>query len=142
MARGRVTARTGLKWHGTCRRPLAMTSCGRVVTKEGAASPSEIPRSPRMAAGSPLFFAALLLASELRAQTPGASLIAQRVDQPPKLEDFLAPEPPAGAVRVSDFRQREPGDGVPVSVPTTAYVSYEDRKSTRLNSSHTVSSYA
>src|SRR5213079_1051180 len=55
-----------------------------------------------------------------------ASLLAQRVNQPPNLEDFLAPEPPAGAVRVSDFRQREPGDGVPVSVPTTAYVSYDD----------------
>src|SRR5919106_291533 len=33
----------------------------------------------------------------------------------------------AGAgVRVTDFRQREPGDGVPVSRGTTAYVSYDD----------------
>jgi len=89
----------------------------------------EISRSPRKAAGPSLLFAALLLASEpLRAQTPRARLVAQRVDQPPKLEEFLAPDPPAGGVRVAEFRQREPGDGVPVSVPTTAYVSYDDAK--------------
>jgi len=88
---------------------------------------SEISRSPRKAAGPSLLFAALLLASEpLRAQTPGPSLVAQRVDQPPRLEDFLASDPPAGGVRVTEFRQREPGDGVPGSVPTTAYVSYDD----------------
>jgi len=87
---------------------------------------SEISRS-RKAAGPPLLFAALLCAWEpLRAQTPGASLVAQRVDQPPRLEDFLGPNPPAGGVRVTDFRQREPGDGVPASVPTAAYVSYDD----------------
>src|SRR5207249_9341769 len=44
----------------------------------------------------------------------------------PKLEDFLTPDPKGGGVRVTEFRQREPGDGVPVSVPTTAYVSYDD----------------
>jgi len=88
---------------------------------------SETSRSPRMASGSLPLFTALLLASEpLRAQTPGANLVAQRVDQPPRLEDFLASNPPADGVRVTDFRQREPGDGVPVSVPTTAYVSYDD----------------
>src|SRR5881392_2273113 len=126
MARGHVTARTGHKWHGTC--PPSIAACsGSVVTMEGDVPRSETSRAPRRAAGPPLLFAALLLASEpLRAQTPGASLVAQRVDQPPKLEDFLAPEPPAGGVHVSDFRQREPGDGVPVSVPTTAYVSYDD----------------
>src|SRR5207249_3116948 len=94
---------------------------------EGDVLRPEIPRSPRKAAGPPLLFVTLLLASEpLRAQTPNASLIAQRVDQPPKLEDFLAPNLPVSGVRVTDFRQREPGDGVPVSVPTTAYVSYDD----------------
>jgi uncharacterized protein DUF5916 len=37
------------------------------------------------------------------------------------------PEAGVGAgVRVTDFRQREPGDGVPVSRGTTAYVSYDD----------------
>src|SRR2546422_10600124 len=80
-----------------------------------------------MATGSLPLFTALVLASEpLRAQTPGANLVAQRVDQPPRLEDFLASNAPADGVRVTDFRQREPGDGVPVSVPTTAYVSYDD----------------
>src|SRR5207244_5014185 len=87
----------------------------------GDVTGSETSRSPRMATGSLPLFTALLLASEpLRAQTPGANLVAQRVDQPPRLEDFLALNPPADGVRVTDFRQREPGDGVPVSVPTTA----------------------
>ena len=94
---------------------------------EGDVLRPEIPRSPRKAASPPLLFVTLLFASEpLGAQTPGASLVAQRVDQPPRLEDFLAPNPPADGVRVTEFRQREPGDGVPVSVPTTAYVSYDD----------------
>src|SRR5438093_11201044 len=94
---------------------------------EGDVLRPEIPRSPRKAAGPPLLFVTLLLAPEpLRAQTPSANLIAQRVDQPPKLEDFLTPDPKGGGVRVTEFRQREPGDGVPVSVPTTAYVSYDD----------------
>src|SRR5207249_11852497 len=127
-ARGRVTARTFATWHSTCP-PYACSAAlpAGSSRRRGDVAPSELSRSPRMAAGSPLFFAALLLASEpLRAQTPGASLIAQRVDQPPKLEDFLVPNPQVSGVRVTEFRQREPGDGVPVSVPTTAYVSYDD----------------
>ena len=88
---------------------------------------SEISRSPGKAAGPPLLFAALLFTSEpLRGQAPGASLVAQRVDQPPRLEDFLAADPQVSGARVTEFRQREPGDGVPVSVPTTAYLSYDD----------------
>jgi hypothetical protein len=81
----------------------------------------------RLAAGALLLSASLLFPRlPLRAQTLDAGSVAQRVDRPPRLEDFRAPEPPAGGLRVSDFRQREPGDGVPVSVPTTAYVSYDD----------------
>ncbi|MGH7538870.1 MAG: DUF5916 domain-containing protein [Gemmatimonadales bacterium] len=77
-----------------------------------------------------------------------------RVDRPPKLEDFLRGESSrptgldhhtllvlngpltvldgsprgdtfGGAVRVTEFRQRKPADGVPVSQPTTAYLSYD-----------------
>src|SRR6476660_5096179 len=44
---------------------------------------------------------------------------------PPKLEDFLTGDPPNQGVRVSDFRQREPGDGTPVSQKTWAYLSYD-----------------
>jgi hypothetical protein len=34
--------------------------------------------------------------------------------------------PQEGAVAVTDFRQYRPGDGEPVSRPTTAYLSYDD----------------
>ena len=48
-----------------------------------------------------------------------------RVDQPPVLEQYLdgSTEPPGA--RVTAFVQREPGDGVPASLPTTAYLSYD-----------------
>ena len=103
MTRGPVTARTlpELAWR-LLAVATARSSYEHVdVTMEGDVSPSEMPRSHRKAAGPSLLFAALLLAPEpLRAQTPGASLVAQRVDQPPRLEDFVTPNPPAGGVRV------------------------------------------
>ena len=77
-----------------------------------------------------------------------------RVEEPPRLEDFFsaADVPPegrngtgldgsgsngfapshvvndqiAGLLRVTAFRQREPGDGVPVSQATAAYLSYDE----------------
>ncbi|HLB81607.1 MAG TPA: DUF5916 domain-containing protein [Gemmatimonadales bacterium] len=68
---------------------------------------------------------------------PVASLYAQgrpqvgvvritRTDGPPKLEDFVAGDPPDSTLTISDFRQFEPGDGDPVSDSTTAYLSYDD----------------
>jgi hypothetical protein len=83
-------------------------------------------------AGLSLGFAPLL------GQTSDTTLTIPRVQRAPGIEEFLAraghphgsgaadgPQPGAG-VRVTDFRQREPGDGVPVSHGTTAYVSYDD----------------
>ncbi len=49
-----------------------------------------------------------------------------RVDRPPVLGEFLDGSVPERWVRVTDFVQREPGDGVPVSQPTTAYLAYDD----------------
>jgi hypothetical protein len=48
-----------------------------------------------------------------------------RVDKPPTLAEFLDGTEPAGWLRITDFVQREPGDGVPVSQPTTAYLGYD-----------------
>ncbi|MBZ5609856.1 MAG: DUF5916 domain-containing protein [Acidobacteriia bacterium] len=48
-----------------------------------------------------------------------------RVTHAPKLEDFLDGRQGEGS-RISDFRQREPADGKPVTQPTSAYVSYDD----------------
>src|SRR5256885_9561926 len=59
-----------------------------------------------------------------------------RVHHAPKLEDFLENHPREAELTVTDFRQNTPGDGAPATESTT------DRKSTRLNSSHLVISYA
>jgi hypothetical protein len=65
----------------------------------------------------------------LWAQEPGVALSIPRVEQPPKLEDYLNGEPPPNvALRISEFRQREPGDGVPITQSTVAYLSYDDAK--------------
>src|ERR1035438_10922547 len=63
-----------------------------------------------------------------------------KLTTPPRLEQFLGGASRADLRRIDDFRQRQPGDGVPVSRKTSAWIGYDDRnldrKSTRLNSSH------
>ncbi|HXH07771.1 MAG TPA: DUF5916 domain-containing protein [Vicinamibacterales bacterium] len=54
-------------------------------------------------------------------------LVVPRVSEPPTLEDYLDGSPRPDEVAVTGFVQREPGDGVPVSQPTTAYLSYDDQ---------------
>ncbi|MFQ5776780.1 MAG: DUF5916 domain-containing protein [Terriglobia bacterium] len=49
-----------------------------------------------------------------------------RVSQPPPLESFLDRAPEIEGL-VSDFRQRDPGDGVPASRRTSALLSYDDK---------------
>ena len=69
----------------------------------------------------------ILLPAPLRAQETGTTLHIPRVDRAPSIEDFLTGNPPTDAwLQVSEFRQREPGDGVPVSHATVAYLSYDD----------------
>ena len=50
-----------------------------------------------------------------------------RVSRPPVLEDFLKDTPREAEATVEDFRQREPGDGIPVSQRTSAYLSYDQK---------------
>jgi hypothetical protein len=50
-----------------------------------------------------------------------------RVKRAPRLEDFLENLPREAEAVITDFQQREPGDGVPASRSTTAYLSYDDR---------------
>ncbi len=59
------------------------------------------------------------------AQEERPRLRLSRVSSAPRLEDHLRGARQAGEVCVSDFRQREPGDGAPVSLPTTACLSYD-----------------
>jgi hypothetical protein len=49
-----------------------------------------------------------------------------RVAVPPRLSDFLEGAAREVEAQVDDFVQRFPGDGVPVSQPTAAYLSYDD----------------
>ena len=60
-----------------------------------------------------------------RATIPLAKI--PRVTRAPKLEDFLEHRPRQAELKVTDFRQYIPGDGIPASEPTTAYLSYDDR---------------
>jgi hypothetical protein len=64
-------------------------------------------------------------AAVLQAQTP--TIRIPRVTRPPKLADFLNGTRREAEAVVTDFRQFDPQDGAPVSQPTTAYLSYDDR---------------
>ena len=97
-------------------------------------SPSQKLRLPRRAGGPLWTFALLLVAGTpvcASAQSaaaivklPPAEFTIPRVDRPPQLEDFLkGPLPDAWT---TDFRQRDPGDGDPVSQRTAAYVAHDD----------------
>jgi Domain of unknown function (DUF5916)/Carbohydrate family 9 binding domain-like len=50
-----------------------------------------------------------------------------RVSRAPKLEDFASGTPREAEAVVDIFRQFDPHDGEPVSQPTTAYLSYDDK---------------
>ena len=71
-----------------------------------------------------LLSAVVLLTPEIaRADAPTLEIPRH---PPPALESLL--NGPAGMKgRLTDFRQRDPGDGVPVSRKTTAFVSYDDQ---------------
>ncbi len=60
-----------------------------------------------------------------------ASLTIPRLANAPTLEDFLSmkPEGPVapGMAKVTDFLQREPHDGQPVTQPTEAYLGYDEK---------------
>jgi hypothetical protein len=72
-----------------------------------------------------LLFLLLALSLSVSAQPAPEPLKLPRAERPPVLEDFISGRP--AGLRVSDFRQYTPGDGVPVSQPTTAYLSYDDK---------------
>src|SRR5712671_4483424 len=57
------------------------------------------------------------------ADAPRKRLEIPRVEAAPQLDDYVSGT--AVGVAVSEFLQREPGDLVPVSEPTTAYLSYD-----------------
>jgi hypothetical protein len=61
------------------------------------------------------------------AHSETVSLRIPRVSRAPRPDDFLTGRGREAEARVTDFRQYEPGDGVPASQKTTAYLSYDDK---------------
>ena len=77
---------------------------------------------------STLFCALVLLATlKLAAQEKQSIRVPPIADHAPRLEDFVSGNPGAAGLKITDFLQREPHDGAPVSQETTAYISYDDR---------------
>src|SRR5438105_3881991 len=87
----------------------------------------------RTTAGAVTLVAAMLgvlgpTVASLCAQGPPKEGVVRisRTHRPPTIEDFVAGDPPDSTLTIWDFRQFEPGDGVPVSDSTAAYLSYDD----------------
>ncbi len=77
--------------------------------------------------GRPVSFLILMLALAVNAWADPPTLRIPRVDTAPSLEAVAAGARPPG-VEVTGLRQQEPGDGDPISRPTTAYLSYDDEQ--------------
>jgi len=71
----------------------------------------------------PMFALGGMVGALAQAERPRLRL--SRTSSPPRLEDYVRGARGEDHVCVSDFRQREPGDGVPVSLETTACLSYD-----------------
>jgi hypothetical protein len=100
--------------------PAAAGAPASAAARPGTAPAGRLPKLPTAAQAI----------SSLRATPVGGErpkLRIPRVSQPPKLEEFLRGTPQEAGTRVIGFRQREPGEGVPASQETTAYLSYDDK---------------
>ena len=77
------------------------------------------------------FLCLLSISVAARAQQTGVvqmkDIAIPRITSKPLLEEFLNGHARADMKRVDDFRQRNPGDGVPVSRRTSAWIGYDDR---------------
>jgi hypothetical protein len=76
--------------------------------------------------GFVLLLATLKMAA-LSAQDDKPTITPARAEHPPKLEDYLNENAVPPGLKVTEFLQREPHDGSPVSEDTAAYISYDDR---------------
>ena len=70
-------------------------------------------------------------ASMARAQTAALAQVKDvqipKIDRKPLLEEFLNGNSRSDMRRIDDFRQRQPGDGKPVSRKTAAWFGYDDK---------------
>jgi hypothetical protein len=67
------------------------------------------------------------LGAVLCASEPLPVLHIPRVHRAPKLQDFIDGTPREAEIVVTDFRQLDPVNGAPISQPTAAYLSYDER---------------
>ncbi|MCX6544585.1 MAG: DUF5916 domain-containing protein [Acidobacteria bacterium] len=67
----------------------------------------------------------LVCGTAIAAERPALQI--PRVSEPPVLDRYLDGSVTPPGFKVTGFQQREPGDGVPVSQPTEAYVSYDSQ---------------
>src|SRR5689334_661306 len=75
----------------------------------------------------PALSVALYAASVSGAAIPEkSSLSVPRVPRPPSLEQFFGETARGPGAKIAEFWQRQPNDGKPASLETTAYVSYDD----------------
>ena len=86
---------------------------------------------PALPLRPPLFASSTALSAPVAeptiAITSGRTLTIPKVSRPPRLDDFVNGVPREAEARVTDFRQREPADGEPISQETVAYLSYDDK---------------
>ena len=74
-----------------------------------------------------LFLVVPLLCVAAFAQSTTETLRIPRVTRAPKLADFVNGIARERELAIADFRQMDPSNGAPVSQPTTAYLSFDDR---------------
>jgi hypothetical protein len=65
------------------------------------------------------------VAADPTAEELGSAPAIPRLDRIPTLDEFAAGATPDGALVLRDFIQREPGDGVPVTQPTTVWLAHD-----------------
>src|SRR6266540_3929058 len=120
---------------GTGRLGISRTRGGRALVRSARCEESAMTMLTRRFAALlvPLLGAALR-GTPLSAQASAGHLpppaapavVIRRVAEPPRLDAFLAQSAAVEGAPITDFQQREPGDGIPVSQRTTAYLSYDD----------------
>ncbi len=69
-----------------------------------------------------------LLAQDAPPPPATASLRLPKAAAPPRLDDYVGGVPADAGLRVTEFLQNTPDDGAPVTLPTTAYLSYDDKQ--------------
>jgi hypothetical protein len=92
----------------------------------GHPSPAVAPEASTMAPAEKPSSAATPVGMPTEPAGSARVLRIPKISRAPKLQDFLNGTPREAEVRISDFRQYQPGDGVPASQNTNVYLSYDD----------------